>query len=327
MLLCKHLFRLGFGGMIRMDDLILTGPMLASAVEAIEMKFTVHRMWQADDKSAFLAAHSKTRFMAAFGHGPIDGPLMDALPALEVISSFGVGTDHIDLAAAKERNIRVTNTPDVLNDAVAELAVGLMLTLCRRIVDADRHIRDGKWPDGGYPLTGELTGAKVGILGLGRIGKEVARRCQAFKMQVVYHGRTEQKFEPFPYYASLEDMARDVDWLIAVVPGGPSTAGLVTRDVMAALGPNGAIVNVGRGNLINEPAMLEMLKSGELGGAGLDVFLDEPAMSSEFWELPNVVLSPHQGSATNKTRWAMGDLVVRNLAAWQNGAPLITPIV
>lgn len=309
-----------------MDDLILTGPMLASAVEAIEKKFTVHRMWQADDKAAFLAAHSKTRFVAVFGHSPIDAKLMDALPALEVICSFGVGTDQINLEDAKARNIRVTNTPDVLNDAVAELAVGLMLSLCRRIVDADALVRSGKWPDGGYPLTGELTGAKVGILGLGRIGKEVANRCQAFKMQVSYHGRSEQRFTPYRYYADLTEMARDVDWLIAVVPGGASTTGLVSRDVLKALGPNGAIVNIGRGPLIDEPAMLEMLKSGELGGAGLDVFVDEPRMSSEFWNLPNVVLSPHQGSATTKTRWAMGDLVVRNLTAFQDGNPLISPV-
>lgn len=309
-----------------MDDLILTGPMLASAVEAIEKKFTVHRMWQADDKAAFLASHAKTRFVAVFGHSPINAEFMDALPALEVICSFGVGTDQINLEDAKARNIRVTNTPDVLNDAVAELAVGLMLSLCRRIVDADAHIRAGKWPDGGYPLTGELTGAKVGILGLGRIGKEVANRCQAFKMQVVYHGRTEQRFEPYPYYADLTEMARNVDWLIAVVPGGAATHGLVSRDVLKALGPKGAIINIGRGPLIDEPAMVEMLKSGELGGAGLDVFVDEPRMSSDFWDMPNVVLSPHQGSATTKTRWAMGDLVVRNLVAFQDGNPLISPV-
>ncbi len=309
-----------------MEDLVLTGPMLASAVEAIEKKFKVHRLWLADDKSAFFAQHKNTRYMANSGHSPITGEVMDSMPALEIISSFGVGTDSIDLVAAKVRNIRVTNTPDVLNDAVAELAMGLMISLCRRIVDADTHVRQGKWPDGGYPLTGELTGAKIGILGLGRIGKEVARRAQAFKMEVSYHGRNEQKFEPFPYYANLEDMARDVDWLMAIVPGGASTTGLVDRKILSALGPDGAIVNVGRGSLIDEAAMIEMLKSGELGGAALDVFEKEPAMSDELWSLPNVVLSPHQGSATHKTRWSMGDLVVRNLLAHQNGDPVITPV-
>ncbi len=310
-----------------MEDVILTGPTLQSAMDALDKEFRVHRMWEAEDKDAFLAEHKATRFMAATYHGRIDGAVMDKLPALEVISNFGVGVDGIDLQAARARNIRVTNTPEVLNDAVAELALGLMLATCRRIADADAYVRAGKWPGGNYPLTGELTGTTVGILGLGRIGKEIARRCQAFKMQVVYHGRTRQRFEPFPYYADLVEMARDVDWLVAVVPGDTGTAGLVSREVLEALGPEGAFVNLGRGTLADEPAMLELLKSGKLGAAGLDVFAEEPKMSEEFWTLPNVVLSPHQGSATTKTRWAMGDLFVRNLTAHRDGNPLITPVV
>ena len=310
-----------------MEDLILTGPTLQSAMEALEREFRVHRMWEAEDKAAFLNNHKGTRFLAATYHGSMDGPMMDRLPALEIISNFGVGVDGIDLKAARARNIRVTNTPEVLNDAVAELALGLMLAVCRRIADADAYIRAGKWPDANYALTAELTGKTVGILGLGRIGKEIARRCQAFKMQVVYHGRTKQRFEPFPYYDNLVDMARDVDWLVAVVPGDTGTKGLVSREVLEALGPDGALVNLGRGTLADEPAMLELLKSGKLGGAGLDVFAEEPKMSEEFWTLPNVVLSPHQGSATTKTRWAMGDLFVRNLIAHRDGNPLITPVV
>ncbi len=308
-----------------MDDLVMMGPMLPSVMEALEKSFTVKRLWEAEDKDAFFAANAKTRFMAT-GRG-CQADVMDSLPALEIISSFGVGTDSIDLAAAKERNIRVTNTPDVLNDAVAELAVGMMVALCRRIVDADKFVRDGKWLDGGYPLTAELTGAKVGILGLGRIGNEIADRCKAFKMQVSYHGRTKQKFVPYTYYSKLEDMARDMDWIITVVPGSPSTTRIVDEAVMKALGPKGAIVNLGRGSLIDEAAMLKLLKSGELGGAALDVFDEEPKMSEELWDLPNVVLSPHQGSATEKTRWAMGDTVVRNLLAAQAGDPLISPVV
>ena len=310
-----------------MEDLILTGPTLQSAMDALEAEFRVHRMWEAEDKSAFLDAHKNTRFLAATYHGSLDGAMMDRLPALEIISNFGVGVDGIDLKAARARNIRVTNTPEVLNDAVAELALALMLAVCRRVADADAYIRAGKWPDANYALTAELTGKTVGILGLGRIGKEIARRCQAFKMQVVYHGRTKQRFEPFPYYDNLVDMARDVDWLVAVVPGDTGTKGLVSREVLQALGPDGAFVNLGRGGLVDEPAMLELLKSGGLGGAGLDVFAEEPKMSEEFWTLPNVVLSPHQGSATTKTRWAMGDLFVRNLIAHRDGNPLITPVV
>lgn len=310
-----------------MENLIQTGPALASAAEALEQEFNVHRMWEAPDKQAFLAEHAKTRFVAATGHARINAAFMDALPALEMISNFGVGVDSIDLVAAKDRGIRVSNTPEVLNDAVAEMTMALMISLCRRIVPADAHVRAGKWPKGGYPLTGELTGARVGILGLGRIGKEIARRCQAFKMEVVYHGRRKQRFEPFPYYDNLTDMARDVDWLVAVVPGDTGTAGLVGREVLEALGPTGSFVNVGRGTLVDEAALLDLLKTGGLAGAGLDVFVEEPEMSSEFWDLDNVVLSPHQGSATHKTRWAMGDLFVRNLLAYRDGNPLITPVV
>ena len=310
-----------------MDDLVMIGPMQPSVMVSLEEKFEIHRYWEAKNKEEFLAKYPASRFLATNGHDGCSAEIMDALPNLEIISCYGVGTDAIDLQAAKTRGIRVTNTPEVLSDAVAELALGMMLGLCRRIVDADRFIRDGKWTSGGYPLTGELTGSTIGILGLGRIGKEIAQRAQAFKMQVVYHGRTEQRFEPFPYYAKLEDMARDVDWLVAVVPGGASTTKLVDRNVLKTLGPKGAVVNLGRGSLIDEAAMIELLKSGELGGAALDVFEEEPKMSEELWSMPNVVLSPHQGSATEKTRWAMGDLVVRNLLAHQNGMPTITPVV
>jgi lactate dehydrogenase-like 2-hydroxyacid dehydrogenase len=310
-----------------MEDLILTGPCLPSALEALERAFSVHRMWEAPDRNAFLAAHGGTRFVASTGHARIDAALMSALPALEIVSNFGVGVDAIDLAAARARNVRVTNTPEVLNDAVAELTMALMLSLCRRIVPADAHVRAGKWPAGGWPLTGELTGATVGILGLGRIGKEIALRCQAFRMQVVYHGRSRQPFVPYPYYADLTEMAKAVDWLVCVVPGDTGTTGLVSRGVLEALGPEGCLVNVGRGPLVDEPAMLELLRSGGLGGAGLDVFADEPRMDPKFWDLENVVLSPHQGSATVKTRWAMGDLMVRNLLAHRDGNPLISPVV
>ncbi len=310
-----------------MEDVILTGPVLQSAADALEREFRVHQMWEAEDQAGFLKAHRGTRFVAATYHGKLDAAMMDALPALEIISNFGVGVDGIDLDAARVRKIRVTNTPEVLNDAVAEMALALMLAVARRIVQADAHVRSGRWLDGNFGLTGELTGATVGILGLGRIGKEIARRCQAFKMQVVYHGRSRQPFEPYPYYDDLVAMARDADWLVGVVPGDTGTEGLVSREVLEALGPKGAFINIGRGNLADEKAMLELLKSGALGAAGLDVFANEPRMPEEFWQLPNVVLSPHQASATEKTRWAMGDLFVRNLIAHREGRPAITPVV
>lgn len=309
------------------EDVIITGPAIPSAMEALEKEFNLLKLYEAPDADAFLAANAHVRMMASTYKLKITGELMDKLPKLEVIANFGVGVDLIDLEAARARKIRVTNTPEVLNEAVAELTLALMLALCRRIVPADRFVREGKWLGASYPLTAELTGATVGILGLGRIGKEIAKRCQVFGMRVVYHGRSEQKFQPYPYYASLVDMARDVDWLVCVVPGDTGTKGMVTREVLEALGPKGSIVNVGRGPLIDEAAMLDLLQSGKLGGAALDVFAEEPKMDPSFWALDNVVLSPHQGSATHKTRWQMGDLMVRNLIAHSRGLPLLTPVV
>ncbi len=308
-------------------EILQISPMMAHVEKALNDAYTVHRYWEADDKAALLAGHGgKIRAVATNGHSGCKPEILEALPNLEVISSYGVGYDAIDIPACKARNVRVTNTPDVLNDAMAEITLGLMVALCRRIPQADAYTRAGKWREKNYPLTGELTGAKVGILGLGRIGKEIARRCQAFKMQVVYHGRRRQPYEPYEYYADLEAMARDVDWLVVIAPGSPETKGIVSRKVMEALGPDGNLVNVARGSLVDEAALVELLQSGKLGAAALDVFEDEPKVPEALFGLDNVVLSPHQGSATVKTRTAMGDLVIQNLAAHFNGDPLLTPV-
>ena len=304
----------------------MMGPMPADLTEALGQRFAVARYWEAPDKAAFLADHANTRFMVTDGHTGCSARIMDALPGLELIASYGVGTDAIDLPAAKARGVAVTNTPNVLNDAVAELALGLMLALGRRIVEADRFVRDGCWRAGNFALTSELAGATVGILGLGRIGKEIASRAQAFRMNVVYHGRRPQKDVPFRYYDDLTEMARDVEWLVAAVPGGVQTAGLVDRAVLEALGPQGAIVNVGRGSLIDEAALVELLQAGKLGGAALDVFAAEPDVPDALRAMDNVVLSPHQASATEKTRRAMAYLVFQNLVAGQAGEPLLTPV-
>lgn len=309
-------------------EILQMGPMMEHVEAALGAAYVVHRYWEAGDREKLLReVGPRVRAVATDGHRGCSRPVIEAAPKLEVIASYGVGYDAVDIAACKEHGVRVTNTPDVLNDAVAELAMGLMIALCRRIPQADVHVREGWWLEGGYPLTAELTGARVGILGLGRIGKEIARRCQAFKMRVAYHGRSEQPFEPYEYYADLVAMARDVDWLIVIAPGSKETQGIVSRQVLEALGPKGCLVNVARGGLIDEPAMVEMLQSGALGGAALDVFVDEPRVPEVLFGLDNVVLSPHQGSATKKTRTAMGDLVVRNLAAHFSGAPLLTPVV
>jgi len=303
-------------------------PMMPHVEAALRDAYTVHRLWDALDAPSLLAdAGPRVRAVATDGHAGLAPDVMARLPCLEIIASYGVGYDAIDIPACTAKGVHVTNTPDVLNDAVAEMTIGLMVSLCRRIPQADRFVREGAWLEKGYPLTGELTGARAGILGLGRIGKEIARRLEVFKMEIAYHGRQEQPGQPYRYFADLTDMARHVDWLVIIAPGTPETAGIVSRDVLEGLGPDGHLVNIARGSLVDEPAMVDLLQSGKLGGAALDVFADEPQVPNELMSLDNVVLSPHQGSATTRTRTAMGDLVVRNLAAHFAGEPLISPVV
>jgi lactate dehydrogenase-like 2-hydroxyacid dehydrogenase len=306
-------------------EILQTGPLLASCEQALTEKYTVHKLHEQADKAAWLMANG-ARIRAHAGSG-VQADLMDALPNLEIISSFGVGYDNIDTASAKAKNIRVTNTPDVLNDAVAELTIGLMIALARRLPQGDQFVRNGNWLKGGMGLFSELTGKTVGILGLGRIGKEIAVRCQAMKMRVVYYGRNQQENIPYPYYDQLEAMARDVDWLVVIAPGGKATNGIVSRQVLEALGPHGSLVNVARGTLVDEDALVDLLENKRLGGAALDVFVEEPQVPAQLLTLNNVVLSPHQGSATHQTRDAMGALLVANLDRHFAGEPLISPVV
>ncbi len=308
--------------------LLMIRPMIPTVMEALDEGFVVHRLWEAENADALLAeAGPRIRGVATNGAVGCDAALMDRLPALQIIASYGVGYDAIDVEAARARGVAVTNTPNVLDDAVAELTLALMLALCRRIVPADRHVREGRWTGfGNFPLTGELTGKTVGILGLGRIGKEIARRCQVMKMQVVYHGRRAQPYQPYPFFPDLVAMARACDWLVVIAPGGADTHHLVDGRVLEALGPEGALVNVGRGSIVDEAALVTALEAGTLGGAALDVFEDEPRVPEALFAMDNVVLSPHQGSATHKTRRAMGDLVVENLAAHFAGRPLPTRV-
>lgn len=305
-------------------DILQTSPLLASCEAALAQRYTVHKLHEMHDKDAWLAENG-ARIRAHAGAG-VQAALMDRLPNLEIIASFGVGYDSIDIAAARARDIRVTNTPDVLNDAVAELTIGLMVSLARRIPQADQFVRQGRWPGASFGLFSELTGKTVGILGLGRIGKEIATRAQAMKMRVVYHGRKAQPNVPYIFYDDLVDMARDSDWLVIIAPGGKGTEGIVSRAVLEALGPKGRLVNVARGTLVDEPALVELLQNGGLGGAALDVFVDEPTVPEALFALDNVVLSPHQGSATHQTRTAMGDLLVANLDAHFAGEPPISAV-
>ena len=301
--------------------------LLPNCAAALEKQFTVHKLFEVEDKAAFLKeVGPRIRGLAA--SGKIDAAMIAALPALEIIANIGVGYDSIDTAAAKARNIRVTNTPDVLNDAVAELTVGMMLALSRRIPQADRFVREGRWARGeSFPFSVELTGRTLGILGLGRIGKEIASRAQGLRMRVVYSGRTRQEKEPYSYYADLEEMARDCDWLVVIAPGGKATEGIVSRRVLEALGPQGMLVNMARGSVVDQQALVELLQSGGLGGAALDVFANEPNVPEALLAMDNVLLSPHVASATQQTRDAMGALMVKNLVAHFKGDPLPSAVV
>lgn len=307
-------------------DLVMVCPLDAPVIAALETDFTVHRLWEADDADAMLVANVGTRFMATDGHYGCSAARMDALPALELISSYGVGYDAIDVEAASERGIQVTNTPEVLNDCVAELAMGLMIAVCRRIPQAHEYVAAGRWPEGPFPLTSELTHARLGLLGMGRVGQEIARRAETFKMDVAYHSRTPKPNLPYAYHDDLVSLARAVDWLLVIAPATPETHHIVSREVMEALGPKGGLVNIARGSLVDEAALTELLASGALGAAALDVFEDEPDVSKRLRGMENVVLSPHQGSATERTRGLMGELVVRNLRAHAAGELLATPV-
>ena len=252
---------------------------------------------------------------------------MQRFPKLEQISSFGVGYDHVDAKWAGEHGIIVTNTPDVLNEEVADTTLGLLLCTLRGFPQAERYLRAGKWTGGHYPLTkATLQGRTVGMVGMGRIGRAIARRLEAFGVPVVYHSRNPQSGVKYKHYPKLLDMARDVDTLIVIVPGGPATANMINADVLKALGPNGVLINMARGSVVDEPALIEALKNKTIYSAGLDVFAKEPNVPKELIEMDHVVLFPHLGSASVATREAMDRLVVDNILAWAAGKPPLTPV-
>lgn len=284
------------------------------------------RLADTDDPEAALAAAAPTAKAIAAGGG-VSAEMMDKLPNLGIIANFGVGYDNIDIEAATARGIKVTNTPDVLSDEVADLAIALMLAASRRMIKADRYARSGDWEKHGkMAFTQKVTGKRLGILGLGRIGLEVARRAEGFKMDIAYHTRTPKDCS-YKYYENLQDMAENSDIMIAIVPGGAATHHIVSEQILEALGPTGIFVNVARGSVVDEDAMIRVLKDGRLGAAGLDVFDQEPKIPSELKEMQdNVVLQPHHASATHDTRDAMGQMVTDNIQAFLSGKPLITPV-
>ncbi len=256
-----------------------------------------------------------------------DAKALSRFPKLEIVAAFGVGYDHVDANFAREHNIMVTNTPDVLTEEVADITMGLLICTLREFIKADRYLRSGLWTTQQYPLSvGSLRDRKVGIVGMGRIGQAIARRIEACKVPVVYHSRNPAKGVSYKHYGDLIAMAKDVDTLIAIVPGGPGTAKMINADVMKALGPRGVIINVARGTVVDEQALVAALKSGTILAAGLDVFEKEPNVPDELKSMQNVVLLPHIGSASVVTRNAMDQLVVDNLKAWFAGKPPLTPV-
>ena len=304
-------------------------PITPNIQAQVDDAFAPHKLWQAADADAFIAEVGP-EVRAIFTNGIIGAGkgLIEALPMLEIVGVYGVGVDAVDLATAKARGVRVTNTPDVLTTGVAELALALLLDVARRVACNDRYVRAGRWPNEGDPvLANSLTGKRMGILGLGRIGRAVARRAEPFEMAICYHGRQRQDDVPYEYFADLVEMARAVDCLVVTCLGGPTTRGLVDRAVIEALGPQGWLINVARGSVIDEPALVEALVEGKLGAAGLDVFANEPNVPEALLAMDNVVLQPHQASATWETRDAMGQLVVDNLKAHFAGRPLPTPVL
>jgi hydroxypyruvate reductase len=309
-------------------EIIITARGHAGTMATLQSEFTAHLLADAPDRAAFLKQHAGTvRGVATFGPMPVDGRFMDALPKLEIISNFGVGVDAINLEDAKKRRIIVTNTPDVLNETVADTALALILNTVRKLPHSEQYLRAGNWAARGpYPLATDIGGKTLGILGLGRIGEAIAKRAMACGMKIRYHNRN-RKDAPHPYDPDPATLAKNSDVLLVVTPGGPETNKLVNAKVLDALGPQGYLVNIARGSVIDEPVLLRYLQEKRIAGAGLDVYADEPRVPPEFFTLDNAVLFPHVGSATVETRKAMGDLQVENLRLHFAGKAVRTRVV
>jgi hydroxypyruvate reductase len=309
------------------QDILMTGPMYPGTVTELEQAYNVHKYWTAPDKEALVASVAeRITAVASSNSGGIGAPLMAKLPKLKVIAHFGVGYDTVDVDAAKKRGIAVTNTPDVLTEEVADLAIALMLATVRRVPQGDRYVRTGQWLKGAMALTESCQGKTLGIVGIGRIGRAIARRAEAMNMKIAYQGPNRKRDVAWPYFAKPVDLARESDILMIACPGGEATRNLVSAAVIDAIGPKGFVVNIARGSVVDEPALLKALQENRIAGAGLDVFADEPRVPEAFFALENVVLQPHVASATHKTRTAMGKLVIDNLAAHFAGKPLVTPV-
>lgn len=320
--------------MVAIEDVLMPVPLPARIVDGLSQRFHVVRLWEHRDHDAVIGPLSGSlRFVAtgvpilAEGYSwPIDRAFMDRFPRLQLIANLGVGYDNIDAPHAAGRGITVTNTPDVLTDETADTAMGLLLCTVRQLPQADRYVRDGHWLSKPFPLSASLKGRTMGILGLGRIGKAIARRAESFGLGISYHGRRQQSDLPYTYFASLQAMAAACDILMVAAPGGPQTRHIVGADILAALGPDGILINIARGSLVDEQALISALQAGKLLAAGLDVFENEPEVPPELLAMSNVVLLPHVGSATQPTRDAMCQMVVDNIVSFARGSGPLNPV-
>jgi hydroxypyruvate reductase len=288
--------------------------------------FTLHDRLHETDPAAFAKLAPQIRALAGQGETRVGAELIAQLPALELISIMGVGYDGVDVAAAKARGVVVTHTPNVLNDDVADLAIGLMLSAARQLPAADRFVRSGAWLKGPMPLARKMSGARLGLVGMGRIGQAIAHRAMAFGMTVAYTARSARPGLAYQYLPSAAALAAESDFFVVITPGGAGTRKMIDATVLAALGPKGILVNVARGSVVDESALIDALERGVIAGAGLDVFESEPQVPERLLAMPQVVLTPHIGSATGQTRQAMADLAVANLKALFAGQPLLTPV-
>lgn len=316
-------------------DVLMPVPLPPPVVDGLAENFRLHKLWLAEDPDALVAQLAPNLKAIATGvsilaegmHLQIDAAFMARFPHLEIIANLGVGYDNVDARWAAAHGITVTNTPDVLTEETADTALGLLLCAARQLPQADLYLRAGKWRERPFPLTTSLRGRTMGILGLGRIGKAIARRAEAFGVKIAYHGRHRQEDVPYLHYPTLLGLARACDILMVVAPGGPDTQHIVNAEILEALGPHGILVNIARGSLVDEAALIAALREGKILTAALDVFAAEPNVPPQLIAMDQVVLLPHVGSASRETRDAMSRLVVDNLASWAAGKGPLTPVV
>ncbi|KAJ1433968.1 hypothetical protein SESBI_05815 [Sesbania bispinosa] len=307
---------------------LMTCPMYSYLEEELAKRFNLLKLWNYSSFNAFAKTHANS-VRAVVGNAKIgaDANTIDSLPKLEIVSSYSVGLDKIDLDKCRDRGIRVTNTPDVLTDDVADIAVGLALAVLRKICQSDRFLRNGLWKNSDFQLTTKFSGKAIGIAGLGRIGSAIAKRVEAFGCPVSYYSRSEKPETGYRYYPNILDLAANSQILVIACALTEETRHIVNRKVIDALGPKGIIINIGRGQHIDQPELVAALTEGRLAGAGLDVYENEPEVSEQLFGLENVVLTPHVGSDTVETCKAMADLVIANLEAHFLGKPLLTPVI